>query len=279
MRKTCKLICLTVALVSALGNLAVARSMTLEFPFGSKIEVDPIPEKVGPVELLLVFGAPPRHLWDCESIQVTIATAGEIVYNGPPSLAVQLTDTLSYRGILSVTVPPGGEAVPAVSSLRITIACGEVSFTHTATFLALGDRLKYIPGKLYQPAEMFFPELKPAPPEAPKRRSDRYWEHLGMTKKQAEDWEQLTSEQLRTIHKVVFDLRDPDRRRFAEGLLGPLPDSAGYPGIKGAYILDITLENMIKLEEYSIHVNSAWELPKRLRDSLKIRVPWDEPLW
>ncbi len=62
MRKTCKLICLTVALTFASGTLAMARSMALDFPFDSKIEVDPIPDKVGPVELILTFRAPPSAL-------------------------------------------------------------------------------------------------------------------------------------------------------------------------------------------------------------------------
>ena len=89
--------------------------------------------------------------------------------------------------------------------------------------------------------------------------------------------DRLTPDQLQTIHKVAIDLRDPDHREFAESLFGPLPDSAKYPGIKGAFILDISLDQLLQLDEHGIEIGAMWEQPQWLLDSLKIRVPGDHP--
>lgn len=264
MRRTCKLIILASAMVILTGSLTTARKGRIVLPFDSRIEVDPIPEQVGPVELQLVFGAPPRPLWDCEAIQVSVVTEGDIDYDGPAILAVHLTDTLSYRGAFAVTIPPSEGTVPSVSTMRITISCGDVSYTHTASFVTLGRMLKYVPGKLYQSAEKFFPELKPSPPPAPKSRADQYWERFGLTRKMFLDRSSMTEEQLQTKHAMAIDLSDPEDLAFARGLLGSIPESAAVSGVKGGYILDLTLDHLLRISEHGIELDFAEDFRKRL---------------
>ena len=111
-------------------------------------------------------------------------------------------------------------------------------------------------------------ESSPQPPR--KSRTDQYWEQCGLSKEMLEDRSRLTEEQLRTRHTVVIGLSDKEDLAYAESLLGPIPDSARVPDSDNAFILDITLDNLLRMMERSIIFNPSPEY----RELLRLR---DEP--
>jgi hypothetical protein len=199
---------------------------------------------------------------------------GSLVYDGDERFEVEVTDSLRYERVLAITVPPTEGSTAEFSALKVTLACGEMAYTSTATFVVMGEKLKYIPSASHRTPEYYFPELKPAPPPS---RGDLYWQRFGM---KTPDWkhpERLTAEQLKTVHRVLLDLRDPDRRAVVEDILGPMQDSTAVKSIDGAYVINVTLETLLKLKESGVEVTSVYEMPERLRDSLGIELPWKEP--
>ncbi len=184
-------------------------------------------------------------------MRVTITTVGDIIYDGPQSFAVELTDSLSYRGILPVTIPPGDADTPEVSILRAEISCAECSFTWSVTFIVLGEEVKCVNGLTSRQPSYYFPQLKSPPPTS---RYDQYWAKYGLNKEMFEDKSNLTQEQLQTKHTVAIDLRESADFAFVENLVGSIPDGAGVKEAQGGYILNISLDHLLRITEHGIEV-------------------------
>jgi hypothetical protein len=265
MRRIIALALVCTALVVTLCSLAGARKPGIVTSFNQRLRPVAIPETTGTVEMELQFGAPVRHLRACGAIQVTISVDGLLVYGGQENFEVKLVEDLEYRGSLVVTIPPSDEALPTVSSLKVTIECGDLVSSLGATFIVLGEVVKYVPSwRLDRPATYYFPELKAPPQKAPKSAADQYWAQFGLSKETHPDRSNLTEEQLQTKHTVAIGLGDADLLALAESLLGPIPDSAAVPGTKGGFILDISLDHLLQLAEAGAEFDPTPEYREKL---------------
>lgn len=104
------------------------------------------------------------------------------------------------------------------------------------------------------------PNRENAIPVTPKKsRTEQYWEQCGLSKEMLEDRSRLTEEQLQTKHTVVIGLSDAEHYEFAESLLGPIPDSAKITDQEGGFILQVTLDHLLRMSEHGIMYNPSPE--------------------
>lgn len=207
--------------------------------FDYTLEPKSLPDNGGPVELDFTFTMKPEY--ECDSVKVQVGVWKRLVYDGPKEFWVSLAETGEYSTTLSVTVAPNDTSV-----LFMNLSCQGCSQDFAKTFITTGDAM-----------EVF--DYVPTPRSMVKRSASRYLVRSGSWKNPFSYKGKVTEEQLRTIDTVAIGLNDPDDFAFAESLLGPIPDSALITGTRGAYLLEMTLDNLFRMGERGIRYDRTPE--------------------
>ena len=231
MSKIGKTISIIVMLILAHGGICFceatpAESSVVLVPIGSpfKVKFEPVshPKSSGPVNLKFQV----RSFLGCDKATVTIVSVNKLEYSGPISWVAEFKDDSTYSTVFQVVIPPND-----TSSIKIKIeGCGDRN-QGPLYFLTTGDTIVVTHGNPNR--------YRPNPqPKSDEIRRDT-----------------LTEEQLQTEYEIALDLSDPAHLRIAERILGPLPDSCKYKGRKGCYMLNVSLDNLIKLADGGVEFN------------------------
>ncbi|MCD6249108.1 MAG: hypothetical protein J7J98_02090 [candidate division Zixibacteria bacterium] len=224
-------------LVTLMAQPLVATMPTTPQYFDYTLEPNSLPDKSGPIELVLTFKLKPQ-VDECDSVLVQIGAWKDLVYDGPAEFWVSLAETGEYSTTLSVIVPPND-----TSAIKIWLGCrGRGQQGLTKTFITTGDSiavLDYVPTSVPEPAR---PQrvIRRSPGQKPvvatKEQFIRidgqdciqYDEHTGLESSDLtttyEDYMGATTSFLETVpakkpFEVVIDLRDPDVESAVRGLI------------------------------------------------------------
>ena len=251
-------VAVAVGLVTLAAQPLVATMPTIPQYFDYTLEPKSLPDKSGPVELLLTFKMKPEY--ECDSVLVQVGVWKQLVYNGPAEFWASLAETGEYSTTLSVIVPPND-----TSALKIWLMCqgGRVQGLRRV-FITTGDTITVLD---YLPTSI---------PEPVRRSADRYLVRSGSWRETFSVRHRLTEEQLQAKRTVAIGLSNPDDHAFAESLLGPIPDSALIPGTRNAYLLDMTLDHLLRMTERGIRVDE-WPEQTELVFPQDIQKPDETP--
>ncbi len=217
---------LVVAAIFVLGAGALAPpvwSSKVGIPRSADCAMSPVamPDRAGPMTLKLSF----TPTEECDHVTVTITKLWNIEYAGDTVWTVEVEKGKQYESALSVVIPPDDTC-----GMELNVKCGRIPNRLYAYFVTTGDTVLFQRGN---------PRYNRRPTPSAHENTDP-------------DFDTMSVEQLQTEHRVLLDLREPAHMRFAEKLLGPLPDSCRYQHYSGVYVLNVSLENLIKLGKEGI---------------------------
>ncbi len=269
MRLIEKVVMLTLLVLAlSAGSLASAdrsyRSPTPQY-FNYTLEPKSLPDKSGPVELVLTFKLKPEEA-ECDSVQVQIGAETELAYNGPAKFWVSLAETGEYSTTLSVEVPPND-----TSTIYIGLGClrrGQQGLT--MTFITTGDVMEVLD---------YYPISRPPHPQRVVTRSPgqkpvvgtkeqfvradgqdfiQYDEHTGLEPSDLttayEDYMGATTSFLDTVpatwsFEVVIDLRDPDDESAVQRMIAEMT-ATNLPGYFRGWINKETGTALVERQVY-----------------------------
>ena len=215
-----------------MASFALASSRpvrTLEYTF-KPVEM---PKKAGPVKLELAFKRKQakskfeKDVLDCDEVQIRIKKLHNLVYAGDTSWVMQIDSGKWYSAIFEVDIPPND-----TSGIEVVVKCGRTSNPAAFYFVTTGDTIEFYKGK---------PSGYPPTPSAGRSNDP--------------DRDTLTIEQLQTKYEIWVDLRDKTHLKIAKRILGQLHDSSEVTGEKGYFVLNITLDEILKLADEGIELD------------------------
>jgi len=163
---------------------------------------------------------------------------------------VQYDETYSHQLEFQISIPDNN-----VFALFFELVCGKATWYQVFFISTVGDTAEYSIElhHLTMPREYFELYHLPMPRE--------YNESAIQNSPDDPDRDTLTQEQLSAVREIGVDLRKQEDFEYAQKLLGSIPDSCAVPGKKGLYIIRITLDQLLRLSDYGIDLDSIDKQP------------------
>ncbi len=187
--------------------------------FTFKLEPTVRPRTAGPVDMAFSFAPEEQFCEGCDELRVTVITEGGLEFHGEKSWTVQADKDHPYSTILHINVPRDDTC-----TLKVKMQCCHITQTAVRYFVTTGDTIEYWKGN----PRSYHPPPPPSKTNDPIRDT-------------------LTQEHLQAEYEVLLDLRDSTRRRIAEKILGPMPESSKSDLCDACHVLRVSLENLLKL--------------------------------
>jgi|GEM_PF-1967326 len=197
-------------------------SVPVRHLFDFKMEPVSQLKKGQPASMQLTFSPQGYSCGSTASILVTTSNAtGKL---DEKSWELELTEDPPYSTTFELTIPKNDTV-----RVQVKLRCGRAEERFRRWFVTTGDSIEYSGDN---------PWRRPRPPSASE------------TDDPIRDT--LTQEHLQAEYEVLLDLRDSTRRRIAEKILGPMPESSKSDLCDACHVLRVSLENLLKLVDEGI---------------------------
>ncbi len=196
-----------------------------------------MPKGPGPVELELAVLA--KYSDDIflkddgkyTELEIRITEVFNLEFLGDTVWTVKVDSGVWYKTILKVTIPPND-----TSGMRISIKCGRGPNDDACYFVTKSDTVEVYKG---HPGSY--------------RQSESQVEENHIKR------DTLTQEQLNKKYTIWLNLQKRSELKIAKEILGELADSCKVKEMKGVYLMKITLDQILRLEDEGIDLEPANE--------------------